>query len=245
MWVYAEGCVECGGSGPVILQAHKAGAGVEPGEKFIALICQRGSFLHGTVISDTTRLFISRKRTNRVEYVIFSFRRVNDNECKIKGSPGLFQLAVGEIKPNEGIPLLIRNRPPPPRGKNHEIGIMNGEVLFLIIIADNQVVMTQPAFSSQSIRLEAFFDHHWKPCSEQGLNSLQVTAIPPESMLCGVFVDEIHQLVRHHVHILRIGFDHCSYRVLIFAPVIIGEIHGKSSRSAVVHMLLFALYASQ
>src|SRR5450756_2321663 len=116
--VYSIGCVECGGRGTVILQAHKAGAGVEPGEEFIAYICQRGSFLHGTVISDAIRPFLSRKRTKRVEYVIFFFRRVNDNECKIKGSPGLVQLAVGEIKPNEGIPLLIRNRPPPPRGKN-------------------------------------------------------------------------------------------------------------------------------
>ena len=122
---------------------------------------------------------------------------------------------------------------------------MDGQGLSVIVITDHQVEMAHPAFASQRIRLETPLDHHWKTCIKQCLKGVQVSPIPPEGAPFGVPIDEIHQLVRHGIHIYIIGSDPYARRELIFPPVIIGKIYRERCWPAVVHELTFGEHACQ
>ena len=124
------------------------------------------------------------------------------------------------------------------------VAILGEEYLACIVISDDQVVMSHPAFKVDPFK--PFFNYYRESRCKQGFKGLQVTAHTDESAEVSVLLDVSLHFVRHYILVFPVGFEVRSYMVLgnlgiriqVTNPTIIGQVHRKSRGSTVVVSLL-------
>ena len=123
--------------------------------------------------------------------------------------------------------------------------ILNDQLLCAIIIAGDELVMSEPAHLAGVIRFViSFFGDDRKACRDHRLDQLNIAAITIQRVELRIVVDEVHQFVRHHVligeaavhetfrRIVLAGFDHFDNIVSVARPVPEFQRHIQIGRAA-------------
>ena len=187
-FIQRQGCIQGEGSivrlggADVILQVEQVRAAIEPGEELFPPAqaarfrqCQFGGGLE-------ILLWVAVRAEDRLDF---------------RGAFGGKDDHIDEVEV-------------PPELRNHFVGhsirlgrtfirVVDQELPFGIIVAADDLVMTQPGII---VRIQPLFDQHREASRHQALEQPQVAADPPQGVEFGLLLDEVNDLERVDVFII-------------------------------------------